>query len=137
MRVFTDTSSLFKKYLDEPGSDVFEKVLSKAVEIVVSPVTWIEINAAIERSVRSRLLSVEQAERLRKEVKKDFVYFFRVLWNENLEKIAIEIIHKHALKTLDSVQLASAILSESELFVTSDKKLYQEARKIVKHAQFI
>ena len=137
MRVFTDTSSLFKKYLDEPGSGVFEKVLTKANEIAVSPVTWIEINAAIERSVRDRSLPAEQAERLRTEVKKDFVYFYRVLWNENLEKIAIEIIHKHALKTLDSVQLASAILSESELFVTSDQKLYQEAKKIVKRAQFI
>ena len=137
MRVFVDTSSLFKKYLDEPGSDTFEKVLTKATEIAISPVTWIEIHAAIERSVRNRSLPMEQAEQLRMEVKKDFAYFWCTLWNENLEEKAIEIIHKHALKTLDSVQLASAVLSESELFVTSDQKLYQEAKKIVKHVQFI
>ena len=137
MRVFVDTSSLFKKYLDEPGSDAFEKVLNQATEIAVSPVTWIEMNAALERCVRHRFLSKEQAERLRIEIKKDFAYFGRILWNENLEDKALEMIRKHTLKTLDSVQLASAVLSESELFVTSDQKLYQEARKIVKHARFI
>ena len=137
MRVFVDTSSLFKKYLDEPGSDVFENVLTKATEIAISPITWLEINAALERCVHNHSLPRGQAERLRIEVKKDFGYFWRILWNENLESKAIEIIHKHALKTLDSLQLASAILSESELFVTSDRKLYREAKKIVKHAQFI
>ena len=64
-------------------------------------------------------------------------YFWRILWNENLEDKVVEIVHKHALKTLDSVQLASAILSEAQLFVPSDRKLYREAKKIVKRAQFI
>lgn len=137
MRVFADTSTLFKKYLDEPGSDTFEKVLAKTTEIAISPITWLEINAAIERCVRDRSLPMDEAERLRTEVKKDFAYFWRILWNENLENKATEIIHKHAVKTLDSVQLASAILSEADLFVTSDRKLFREAKKIVKHAQFI
>lgn len=137
MRVFVDTSSLFKKYLEEPGSDAFEKVLSKATEIAISPVTWIELNAAIERCIRNYSLPLEQAGRLQSEIKKDLSYFWRIQWNENLEARAIEIIHQHALKTLDSVQLASAILSESDLFVTSDRKLYLEAKKIMKHAQFI
>ena len=137
MRVFVDTSTLFKKYLDEPGKDVLDKVLTKATEIAVSPVTWIEINAAIERCVRNRLLPSGQAEQLRTEVKKDFTYFSCVEWNENLEAKAVEVVYQHVLKTLDAVQLASAVLSESEIFLTSDRKLYQEAKKIVKHAQFI
>ena len=137
MRVFVDTSSLFKKYLDEPGSDLFDKVLAKATEIAVSPVTWIEIHAAIERCVRNRLLPGGQAEQLRTEVKRDFAYFSRILWNENLEEKAIEFVHKHVLKTLDSVQLASAVLSESELFVTSDRKLFKQAGRVIRQARFI
>ena len=137
MRVFVDTSTLFKKYFDESGGDAFDEVLTKTAEIAVSPVTWIEINAAIERCLRNRSLPSGQAEQLRTEVKKDFTYFSRIEWNENLEERAVEIVHRHVLKTLDAVQLASAVLSESELFLTSDRKLYQEAKKIVKHAQFI
>ncbi len=137
MRVFVDTSSLFKKYVNEPGSDVFERALSRATEVAVSPVTWIEMNAAIERRLAGRSLSVEQADWLRVEVKKDFAYFFQVLWNENLENKAVEFVRKHSLKTMDAVQLASGFLSESELFLTSDQKLYKEAKKVLRHVRYV
>ena len=45
MRVFVDTSALFKKYVAEPGGKAFEQVLEKATEIAVSPVTWLEVQA--------------------------------------------------------------------------------------------
>lgn len=137
MKVFVDTSTLFKKYLDEPGSAAFDALLAKTTEIAVSPVTWIEINAALERCVRYKSLSSAQAERLRTEAKKDFAYFWQVVWNENLEEKAVDIIRKHALKTLDAVQLASGVLSQSALFVTSDQKLFEEAKKILPHTEFI
>ena len=102
MRLFVDTSSLFKKYVDEQGSDAFEKLIAKASEIAVSPVTWIEMNAAIERCLRGKHLTPEKAEWLRAEVKKDFTYFFLVVWNENLEKKAVELIRQHALNRSSS-----------------------------------
>ena len=123
--------------MDEPGSEDFERLLEKASEIAVSPTTWIEMNGIIERRVREKLLNLEKAAWLRAAIKKDFTYFFVVVWNENLEDKAVELVHQHSLKTMDVVQLASAVLSESGLFLTSDRKLYQEAKKIVKHAQFI
>src|SRR3989344_9198418 len=134
MRIFIDTSSLFKKYVDEPGGDDLQGSFPKMAEIVVSPTTWIEMNAAIERRLRSRSLSAEQADWLRAEAKRDFPCFSQVLWNENLESKAVDLIQKHVLKTMDAVQLASAILSESELFVTPDRKLYLEAKKVLRRA---
>lgn len=137
MRLFIDTSSLFKKYVDESGGEAFEKLLSKASEIAISPITWIEINAAIERCLRTSALTPEKANWLRTEVKKDFAYFFLVLWNENLENRAVQLIRQNVLKTMDAVQLASGILSEAELFVTSDHQLYRAAKKIIRHTRFI
>ena len=137
MRFFVDTSSLFKKYVDEPGSDVFEKLVSKASEIAVSPTTWIEVNVAIQRRLKTNLLTSERADWLRTEIKKDFTYFFLVLWNENLESKAVEITRQYALKTLDAVQLASGILSKAEFFVTSDRQLYKAAKKVVPGVRFV
>lgn len=134
MRIFADTSALFKKYVAEPGGDAFEQVLAKATEIAVSPVTRVEMHAAIERRLRERALSLGQADWLRAEIEKDFVYFLQVVWNQNLERKAIELIRRHALKTLDAVQLASCALSEAGLFVTSDHKLYAEARRVIRRA---
>lgn len=125
---------MFKKYANEPGSDAFELTFSKASEIAVSPITWVEMNAAIARRVADRSLSASQAEWLRAEAKKDFTYFLRVLWNDNLEAKAEELVNKHALRTMDAVQLAAGILSDADLFVTSDRKLFKEAKKVMRHA---
>ena len=137
MRVFIDTSSLFKRYVEESGSGDFQRLMNQASEVVVSPLTWIEMNAAIERRLRERSLSAEQAKYLRIEAKKDFAYFLKVVWNENLEHKAVELINQYVLKTLDAVQLASGILSKSQVFVTSDEKLFLIAKKIIHHARII
>ena len=137
MKLFVDSSALFKRYSEEPGSEDFQKLVSEASEIVVSPVTWIEINAALERCLRTNLLTSERASWLRAEVKKDFAYFLPVAWNENLEAKAVEIVRRHPLKTMDAVQLAAGILSDSDIFVTSDHRLYQAAKKIIRHVQFV
>jgi uncharacterized protein len=137
VRYFVDTSSLFKKYIDEPGSDEFGKLVSKASEIAVSPITWIEMNAAIAKALRRKLLTFENAQRLRSEVRRDFSFFSILVWNENLENKAVEIIFQHALKTMNAVQLASGFLSDSDIFVTSDRQLYLAAKKTLRHVRFI
>ena len=137
MRLFVDTSSLFKKYVDEPGSEAFEQLITKASEIAVSPTTWIEMNSIIERRFRDKHLTLEKAQWLRTEVKKDFSYFSIVVWNKNLENKTVELIRQHTLKTMDAVQLASGVLSELEVFVTSDHPLYLAAKKNFRHVRFI
>ena len=137
MRLFVDTSSLFKKYVEEPGSAVFEQLTAKASEIAVSPATWIEMNSIIERLLRDKRLTPERAEWLGAEIKRDFTYFFLVVWNENLEDKAVDLIRQYALKTLDAVQLASGILSDSEIFVTSDRPLHLAAKKVMRHVRFV
>ena len=96
-----------------------------------------EVNAAIERRLRNNHLTAQKAEWLRSEVKKDFVYFFQVLWNENLENKAVELIRRHSLKTLDAVQLASGVLSDAEMFITSDRPLHLVAKKVLRRAHFV
>ena len=43
MRAFIDTSSLIKKYQMEPGRDRLLKILDAIDEILISPVTYIEL----------------------------------------------------------------------------------------------
>ena len=137
MRLFVDTSSLFKKYADEPGSGVFEQLIAKASEIAVSPTTWIEMNGIIQRRLRDKRLTPEKAGWLSAEIKKDFTYFLLVVWNENLENKAVELIHQHALKAMDAIQLASGVLSDSEIFVTSDHQLHRAAKKVIRRVRFV
>ncbi|MBI3292670.1 MAG: type II toxin-antitoxin system VapC family toxin [Elusimicrobia bacterium] len=129
MRAFVDTSSLFKKYVEENGSEEFSVLLKDVSEVVVSPVTWIEMNAVVARRLREKSMTSQQAEWLRLEARRDFQSFHQVFWNENLEKTATDLIHRHSLATLDAIQLSSGMLSKAELFVTSDQRLFEQARK--------
>lgn len=137
MRFFIDTSSLFKRYIEEQGSSELEPLFEQASEIVVSPITWIEFNAALSRRSSGQSLTPAQISWAISEAKKDFESYFRVEWNESLEDKTIELTRKLSLKTLDSIQLASGILSKADVFVTSDKKLFEEANKVIRKTQFI
>ena len=137
MRAFIDTSSLVKRYLEEPGSQTLEKVLDDVSEIAVSPLTWVEMNAALARHVRAKSASAHQVEELTNEAKRDFEIFHKVLWTEALETTAIHLVTQYPLSTLDSIQLASGILSKAEMFITSDRGLFNEARKEIEKTIYV
>ncbi len=137
MKAFIDTSSLFKKYIEEMGSKEFDELLNKILEIIVSPVTLLEMNSVIERRVRDKSLSKKEALWIRKEINIDFKFFSKVQYNKNLEQKGLELIQKYQLKTLDSLQLASGYLSKADIFITSDKALFDKASKELKNTHFI
>ena len=137
MRAFLDTSSLFKKYVEESGSDKLGELLNDVSAIVVSPLTWIEMNSIVARRLREKLLTAQQATWLKAQTERDFRSFHRVVWNETLEKKASDLISRYSILTLDAVQLASGVLSKADIFVTSDKKLFEEASKVIRQARYI
>ena len=137
MRAFVDTSSLFKKYVEEDGSEQLSKLLNDVLEIAVSPLTWTEINSIFARRLRENLLSSQQAAWLKSQAERDFSSFHRVHWNDALENKAVDLMNKCSILTLDAIQLASGILSKADVFVTSDKKLFEEANKVIRETRFI
>ena len=134
MRAFIDTSSLFKKYVEENGSKELDGLLLEVSEIAVSPITWVEMSAVIARRLREGSLTSQQAAWLRSEMRKDFQSFHRVIWNDSLERTATALVYQSPLPTLDAIQLASGVLSKAEMFVTSDRALFQQAQKKIRKA---
>ena len=137
MRAFIDTSSLFKKYVEEDGSKKLAALLEEISEIVVSPVTWLEMHAVVARRLREKSLTSQQATWLKSEARKDFESFHRVVWNDALEKTAADFVDQHSFFTLDAIQLASGVLSKADVFVTSDRRLFGQAQREVNNALYI
>ena len=137
MKIFFDTSSLCKKYFEESGSISLLALIQEASEIIISPLTWVELNSAPSRRIREGSLSRQQVSHLMLEAKRDFYSFHVVIWNQTLEETAAEIVYKYSLSTLDAIQLASGIHSEADEFVSSDKKLLKEAGKVLEKTRFI
>ncbi|MGC8764975.1 MAG: type II toxin-antitoxin system VapC family toxin [Brevinematia bacterium] len=128
MRVFIDTSSLVKRYIKESGSEELNHVFDVSSEIFVSPITKIEFHSAIERRLVDKSLSKEEFQTVLREFKLDYLNFEIVKFDAMLELLAIEMIRKHRLRTLDSIQLTSAKIKEVDRFITSDEMLYKIAK---------
>lgn len=137
MKAFIDTSSLVKKYLDERGSDQFNVLLKQILEIIVSPFCLLELNSVLQRRLKEKTLHIDQVSSILAEIKQDLPYFSRIHWNDDLEQKALEMIQKYQLKTLDSLQLACGYLSQADLFITSDEKLYHAAKKELDRVKLI
>lgn len=128
MKAFIDTSALVKKYIQENGSDNFDKILAGVNDVGVAPIYWLELNSAVARRLKDKSLTKSQAEFILQESRTDLNYFQIVVWNEQLENQSSTLIHTYRLKTLDSIQLACARLSECDMFITSDQTLASAAR---------
>lgn len=137
MKAFIDTSALLKRYVEERGSRQLEEVLEDVSDLIVSPVTWVEMNAAVAGRLRRKLLTPQQSSWILSEAEKDFSSYSQVIWSEELVETAAKVAHKYPLKTLDAIQLAAGVLSRSDVFLTSDHKLFEQARRVISKARYI
>ena len=137
MKAFIDTSSLIKKYVEEKGSIEFNDLLDSVSEIIVSPVTILELHSAIERRVRERSLSRSVGKWIKKEFLSDYEFFALVEWSDDLVAEGLRVIHTHQLRVLDGIQLSAGLISKAGLFVTSDKRLSMAAGQEIRDVRLI
>ncbi|MBF0546569.1 MAG: type II toxin-antitoxin system VapC family toxin [Candidatus Riflebacteria bacterium] len=137
MKAFLDTSSLLKLYHKEEFSEDLENFLIANVdEIFLSRLAMLEFSSAIWRKVRTD----EIEEIIAKEVilcfQNDQNSFRWINLQESIIKAANDLLMKYGkkgLRSLDSVQFASALTLREEdfIFITSDiilKSLFLEEK---------
>jgi predicted nucleic acid-binding protein len=130
MKIYLDTSSLIKLYHTESGTSELDNLFEDNTiqEIFLSEITKIEFNSAICKKVRTKDLTNEEATELISSFTSDYGNYSFVDSNNDLILHAKDLVTKHGvqgLRTLDSIQLASAlkVYDQVELFLTSDKLL--------------
>lgn len=132
MKAFVDTSTLFKKYHHEQGTDEFLLYLKEVEELVVAPTTYIELTNTLKRLHFERKLSLKDLDKVFNAINKDFAFFTVVSWNDGLQNECVNLLLNHRIKTLDLIQLAAAKVTKAKSFITSDQFLYNIAKKIHK-----
>ena len=123
MICFFDTSALIKKYINELGTELVRFRL-QSTSVVVSSVAKIECISVISRMTANHEMSAEEFNNMQRQIEKDFSIYEVVPFSEATEKIAMEMVKKHLLRTLDAIQLASALsVHDLNYFFVSDIKL--------------
>lgn len=130
MKLFFDTSSLFKLYQNEENSPEIDKLVSslEITGIYLSEITIIEFSSAIWKKVRIKEISSLEAILVVDLFQSDFKKYIFVPFNGSILKRATNLISKYGeagLRTLDGIQLSTSIelADKVDLFVCADKLL--------------
>ena len=130
MNIYLDTSSLFKLYQKELDSGVVEKAFKniRLTEIFISEIARVEFVSARFKKVRMKETELADAEKSINLFDKDLEKYKIVPVENNLLKKAKKLIITYGiegLRTLDSIQLASAIEVKGQIdkYFTADKLL--------------
>ncbi len=131
MSLFFDSSALLKRYLDEKGSDGIKTLFDITDRIIVSVITHIECASSFQRLIQSKFIDKKEYLRLNTELNLDFPFFEIVNLDEDVKHIALKIVEKYPMKSLDTIQLASLLHASKEIesFVVCDQKLKKYAAK--------
>ena len=125
MVIFIDTSSLIKRYVSETGSDIIDSLFNDENEICISPVTVIEMRSALGRKLRDGSIDSETYQKAIDLWSEEYISFIKIPFDDSLVIKAIKEVEDRGVKTLDSIQIGSALLSMADEMVTSYQQMFR------------
>lgn len=129
VRIFTDTSALAKRYIQEPGSDRLAQIFVESTTIFVSILTLPELCSALNRLRREKTVKHSQYIRAKEAIMKDFNDFSVLDLTPEVVATSITLLEQNPLKSFDALQIACAVEIQAGAFVTADRQQQQAARK--------
>src|SRR5690348_17213290 len=109
MNSYLDTSCLAKLYIDEPDSDRVREMVLNSDIVTTSSISFVEIRSMVSRRLRERLLTAAQSRRILDVFESDWSHMGKIPPEPGLLKSAGALLMKHPLRSLDAIQLASAL----------------------------
>lgn len=130
MKVFFDTSSLFKLYHQEAGSEDVEKIFTQytITDVFLSELSKVEFLSTVWKKARMQEITEYQATAISKAFEHDFSKYTFIPVDSLLIHQAQNLLMKygqHGLRSLDSIQLSTAVLlrNQAVFFQSADKLL--------------
>ena len=107
MTLYLDTSSLFKLYVEERGSDDVRQELSEASAGATSLVTYAEARAAFARVRRLRNITAAGLQSAKRDLDSDWSIYVVVPPSDAICRNAGDLAERYGLRGLDSIHLAT------------------------------
>ena len=129
MKIFFDTSSLVKRYIEEPESDKVLEICQEADELVISIICPAEMIATLSRLVREKALSRKDYNQVKSLIFSEIEDMEVVPVQPEVVRFSILALERSTLRAMDAIHIGSALVAEPELFVSSDKRQLAAAKK--------
>ncbi len=129
MRVFLDSSAYTKRFVEEPGSQEIENICIGASELGLSIICYPEIISALNRRLREKALNKHDYKIVKNRLAKEMMDLEIINITSAVIGLTTTLLEKNVLRAMDAIHIACAIEWGTELFVTSDQKQGNAARK--------
>lgn len=130
MKIFLDTSSLFKLYHKEEDTNVVANIFDNydVTVVFLSELSKIEFSSIVWKKVRIQEINDLKAKEIIGHFELDIANYIFIPIDSIITEQAISLITKYGtqgLRTLDSLQLSTAVYlkNTADFFLTSDKLL--------------
>ena len=129
MRVFFDTSAFIKRYIEEPGADKVIEICKKAEELVLSVMCLPEMISTLNRLVREDKLSRSDYEKTRDLILREIEDVQICYITPGVVARTIKCLENNPVRAMDALHLGCALVVGPDLFVSSDHRQIEAARK--------
>lgn len=130
---FFDTSALVKRYAPEPGTETVDQLVESGdSHVVITSLAIVEATSAARRKFNQGTFSERDVDDLLATFYSEALSSFEIVpMDETAMALSFDLILEHDLRTLDSVQLSSALILAGSygdlVFVGSDRELLDVA----------
>ena len=128
MRVFFDTSAFVKRYIEEPGSDKVIEICRQAEYIVLCVICLPEMISTLNRLVREYQLGADDCQKTRDLVLKEIEDAEICFLTPEVVTRTMRCLENNALRAMDAIHVACALVVQPDLFVSSDQRQIEAAR---------
>lgn len=133
MILYLDTSALVKRYVEEPGSDLVDRLVGEATVVATSRVAYPEARAAFARRAREGAMTRAQLKRVVASLDSELDAWVWVELDAAIAKEAGRLAETRALRGFDAIHLGSALAlragfdGRSVTFLAFDERLGRAA----------
>lgn len=127
MRVYFDSSALIKRYIREAGTDEVLACCDRTTELVMAVIAVPEVIPAFRRLVHEDRLGETQYAALKADLGADLADAVLCETSPQVVHGAIAAFEAHALRAMDALHVAAAIVSTADVFVSADARQCEAA----------
>ncbi len=129
---YLDTSALIKRFVAEQGSLLVRRLVIREGPIATAKIAYAETYSGLTRKHRERHLSTGHYARACQQFENEWQAYVRVDLQDEILRLARDLIRRHPLRGFDAIHLASALslkkaLGEEITFAAADERLLRAA----------
>ena len=136
-RVLFDTSSLVKRYASEPGRERVLAVFAQATALVVASHCKLEVASLLLQRRSEGAMSAADFERAWIAAQRDVADMEVVPIDAHVERFAFAAMEHSPMRAGDALHIGCALLANVDLFVTSDPRQADGARRLGLNTEYV